>query len=298
LSANAVLDSYRPKRYNHERFGRHQEVLVRCFIRAALLVVTSLAAAQQPSPSGIDVKSRMEEGIAAFRAHDYKRALSIFNEVTAADPNNIMAHNLAGNCSMDIRDFPAAIQSFQRALQIQPDQPQNLAGLVQSYAQAGMTKERDATLEHLHELSKAGRLPENFSYVFDSFAVGDRSVLVTEFPQLSGQFHFRYHFNVYDATGKFVSRVALESDDGDQIEWAKQHPKEAAAGGRMFSLDGYRSASGRFTHSGYKFYDDGEPPYDRVRADVEKILAGAIKPAGATTTASPPQPSPSQSPKP
>jgi hypothetical protein len=124
-------------------------------------------------------------------------------------------------------------------------------------------------------------------------------VLVTEFPQLSGQFHFRYHFNVYDATGKFVARVALESDDADQINWSKQHPKEAAAGDRQFSLDSYsQSVSGQFTHSFYKFYENGEPTYDLVRADVEKVLAGAVKPPAATTTTSPPQASPSQGPRP
>lgn len=270
---------------------------MRCFTCAALLVVTGLTFAQQPSPSGIDLKSKMEEGTAAFRAHDYKRALSIFNEVTAADPNNILAHNLAGNCSLETHDFPAAIQSFQHALQIQPDQPQNLAGLLRAYVQAGMIKERDAELQHVHELLNAHKLPENFSFIFDSFAAGDGLVLVTEFPQLYGHFHFRYVFNVYDATGKFLRRIALESDDIDQIDWAKQHPKEAAAGGRKFSLDGYsQNAASQLTHSLYKFYDDGEPPYDQVRADVQKVLAGASKPSATTTSA--PQPAPSPSPNP
>lgn len=162
-----------------------------------------------------------------------------------------------------------------------------------------MIKERDATLQHLRELSKTGRLPGNFSYVFDSFPVGNRSVLVTEFPQLSGQYHFRYHFNVYDTMGKFVSRVALESDDIDQVDWAKQHPKEAAAGGRKFSLDGYvQPAPGQFSHSLYKFYDDGEPSYDLVREDVQKVLAGESKAAARTTKGNPPQPSPSPRPQP
>ena len=267
------------------------------FIPAALLMIASLAAGQQSSQGGNDVKSKMAQGTEAFRAHDYKLALSIFNEVTVADPNNILAHNLAGNCSLETRDFPAAIQSFRRALQIQPDQPQNLAGLIRSYAQAGMIKERDATLEHLHELSKAGRLPGNFSYVFDSFAMGERSILVSEFPQLSGKFHFRYHFNVYDANGNLDSRVALESDDIDQVNWAKQHPVEAAAGTRKFSLDGYRFAPNQ-THSTYKFYDGGEPTYEQVRGDVQKILAGTGKPMSATTTSTPSQPSTSPSPQP
>lgn len=109
-------------------------------------------------------------------------------------------------------------------------------------------------------------------------------MLVTEFPHLSAQYHLRYQFNVYDASGKYVSRVALESDDIDQIDWAKQHAKEAAASGREFSLDGYsQSTKGQWIHSLYKFYD-GEPSYDRVCADVQKVLAGESKPAATTTT--------------
>jgi Flp pilus assembly protein TadD len=64
-------------------------VLVRPFISTALLMMTGLAAAQQPSPSTADVKSELEQGMSAFRAHDYKRALAILNEVTATDPNNV-----------------------------------------------------------------------------------------------------------------------------------------------------------------------------------------------------------------
>ena len=88
--------------------------------------MTVLAATQQPSPSTADVKSKLEQGMSAFCAHDYKRALAVLNEVTATDPNNILAHNLAGNCSMEPGDFAAAIHSFERALQVEPDQPQNL----------------------------------------------------------------------------------------------------------------------------------------------------------------------------
>jgi Tfp pilus assembly protein PilF len=53
--------------------------------------MTGLAAAQQSSPSTADVKSKLEQGMSAFRAHDYKRALAILNEVMATDPNNMLA---------------------------------------------------------------------------------------------------------------------------------------------------------------------------------------------------------------
>jgi len=91
------------------------EVLVRPFLCTTLLMMTGLPAAQQPSASTADVKSKLEQGMSAFRAHEYKRALAIFNKVTAFDPNNILAHNLAGNCSMESGDFAAAIHSFESA---------------------------------------------------------------------------------------------------------------------------------------------------------------------------------------
>ena len=243
---------------------------------AVLFLVVTVVAAQE---AVLDTKAKMDEANAAFQQRDYRHALDLYRDVTAADPQNILAHNLAGNCSLELGDFAAAAQSFQRALQIQPDQPQNLAGLVRAYAQAGLTADRDQVLQHLRDLSKAGKLPPNFSYVFDEFRSGDKKVLVTEFPELAGEFHFRYHFNVYDAGNRLVYRYALESDDVDQTYFAQKHPKEAKAGQRSFSLDGY----GPNTHATFKFYMDGEPAYADVRGDVEKSLAGSMKPGSQST---------------
>jgi hypothetical protein len=107
--------------------------------------------------------------------------------------------------------------------------------------------------------------------------VGEKKVLVVEFLNSTGKFHYRYHFNVVDAAGKTTSRIALESDDFDQPFWAKNRPQQAAAGQREFSLDGYGFSPQGYTHSTIRFYD-GEPPYDQVREEVRKILLGETKP--------------------
>jgi hypothetical protein len=71
--------------------------------------------------------------------------------------------------------------------------------------------------------------------------------------------------------------VTLESNDFDQPLWAKQHPKEAAAGMRMFSMDGYSepipgpNGTATQTHTTYGFFD-GRPSYDTVR---DKMIAVA-----------------------
>lgn len=41
-----------------------------------------------------------------------------------------------------------------------------------------------------------------------------------------------------NAQGQILLRITLESSDSDQGLFAQQHPKEAAAGLRLFSMDG------------------------------------------------------------
>ena len=65
----------------------------------------------------------------------------------------------------------------------------------------------------------------------------------------------------------------------DQVGFAKQHPDLAAQGKRSFSLDSYNAPTtlpdGKQTRTEalIKFYWDGEPTYETVRADVLKSLS-------------------------
>ena len=233
----------------------------------------------QVSTSNEDLKSKMTDATALFQKGDYAHALSIFYQVTAAEPANIVAHNMAGNCSLQLKDYPGAIASFKRALELQPGEWHNEAGLMQAYSLSGMTKERDSQREELRQLKTQNRLPQNFHFLVDSFEVGDKRVEVVEFyPDLAGGYHYRYWFNLLDSSGKQVYRIALESDDIDQVNFAKSHPKEAAAGQREFSMDGY----GSNTHSTYRFYD-GEPSFEQVREEAKQAFLGSMKASSSTT---------------
>ena len=84
-------------------------------------LVIGFAAVQETSTSRDSVSSatpkesidsRMRKATLAFQAGDCDKAIIIFREVIADDPTNILAHNLAGNCSLQLRDYPAAIDSF------------------------------------------------------------------------------------------------------------------------------------------------------------------------------------------
>ena len=85
---------------------------------------------------------------------------------------------------------------------------------------------------------------------------------------------------VYNAEGKQLQRITLESGDVDQTLWAKQHADLAAKGERMFSMDGYTEqppaqpgAPATQTHATYAFFD-GRPPYDLVRDRMLAIASG------------------------
>jgi tetratricopeptide (TPR) repeat protein len=248
-------------------------------VATAALPATSLEAAPQSSSTAsphavteaapADLNTLRRQGIDAFRQGDYARALRIFRQVIAADPSDIVAFNVAANSSLRLKDYPSAITSFKSALQLQPDEYHNVSGLMRAYTLAGIAPERDELRKRIAELEQSGKLPADFNYVFETFDAGDKKIEVAEFPTIQGFYGERYRFKIFNNAGKQIFCVTLESDAASQPTWAKEHPKEAAAGGRGFSLDGYASDS----HSTYGFYND-EPPYAQVREEVRQILTG------------------------
>ncbi len=253
----------------------------------ALNLLATFALALPPQSVGaaagsIDLNALRQQGMSAYQQGDNAGALVIFRRVIAADPTDIVAYNVAGNCSLHLKDYPAAIDSFRHALQLRPDEYHNLASLIHTYTLAGMAPERDELRKHILELAHAEKLPDTFNYVFDTFEVGGRKVEVAEFPKIQGYYGERYRFKVFSSIGKEVFCVTLESDALEQPAWAKQHPKEAAAGGRQFSLDGYASDA----HTNYGFYD-AEPSYEKVREEATQIIAGKKQPISRLSYPSP-----------
>ena len=239
----------------------------------AFTVALQEPAKSSPQAGGQETGQLIRQAVAAFQSNDCPSAIKLFRQVTASNPADIVAYNMSGNCSLRLKDYPAAIDAFKHALQIQADEWHNISGLIRSYTLAGMTQERDELQKHIADLERDGKLPGNFSYVFETFPVGDRQVEVSKYPKISGFYGERYRFNVYNKDGTLVFRVALESAELEQPNWAKEHKELAAAGGRRFSLDGY-SPEGHYT---YGFYD-GEPEYPKLREEVEQVLTGK-KPA-------------------
>ena len=267
------------------------------FVVSAVLCCAAIAGAQSAStgqsgqaapPAGAatslspELAAKMQQGGQAFQRGDFPSAIQLYREVLAAQPDNVVAHNMVGNSALRMKDFATAAASFKRALELMPDEPHNLSGLAETYGGGGMTAELDSLAEHIRSLKGTGKLPVNFCFVREVIRQPDQTIEVQEFPDKTSGYHFRYRFNMFDPQGRLVSRIALESDDIDQVSFAKEHPKEAAEGQRRFSLDSYKQNA----HGLIRFYD-GEPRYEDLKA---AVLTGAQKPVISTQYGAQPAP--------
>ena len=142
-----------------------------------------------------------------------------------------------------------------------------------------------AALRKLHALTTNtdSSFAKSHEFMLESNHAGDKTVQF--YPALLpwGPFNFAVVGRTYDAQENPGELLVLESDDGDQELFKKEHPKEAQAGLRSFSLDGYsipvKNGKGEEvqTHFTYGFFI-GEPSYEAVHAQMLAIIAGTQKP--------------------
>lgn len=250
-----------------------------------LTVPTQPAQPADPD-AGIDQQAEAKV-VASLEARRFSAALTGAQAILAANPASPKANKLVGVVLLDQQKPTGALPYFQKALQLAPNDPTIHGLLLQAYAESGDKAQRDqqrAILRGLHSDGKHPGFAKIPAYLIETIPVGDKVIQATEFYEPFGEFHFYYRFNIFDAKGHILSFIALESDDADQALYAQQHPKEAAAGQRRFSLDGYsRSADGHVSQALYTFFNS-EPSYDDLRALVVKLVQEGKEPMATATT--------------
>ncbi len=103
---------------------------------------------------------------------------------------------------------------------------------------------RDAGMAHMLDLHKRGLTPPHMQqYIVERiFYSSGKSLTIYTSLEPWGHYHVYNYAQIFDSAGHMELRVTVESDDTDQAFFAKEHPKEAAAGLRSFSLDGYKDS--------------------------------------------------------
>lgn len=249
---------------------------------------TSAPTAQLASgpDSGINVQDEARV-VSSLEARRFPAALSGAQAILSANPASPKANKLVGVVLLDEQKSTDALPYFQKALQLAPDDPTVHGLLLQAYAQSGDKIQRDQQRAILRGLHSDGKHPEFAkvpAYLIETIPVGDKVIQATEFYEPFGEYHFYYRFNIFDAKGHILSFIALESDDTDQVFYAQQHPKDAAAGQRRFSLDGYaKTPDGHVSQALYRFFD-GEPNYDQLRDLVVKLVQEGKAPTATAST--------------
>jgi tetratricopeptide (TPR) repeat protein len=229
-------------------------------------------------------------GKAALERKDYEAAKKFFKDYLDGNAGDIEATSDLGDAELGLKDYPAAAKQFKEVIAAKKDLWHAHQDLVLAYAGmqdwADFDRER-AVIKAARDQNAQG-LAGHDGDVIDVLQVADKTYTVRAFYKLYGHYNTRYVFLHFGADGKLSDYIQCESDDIDQVSFKQAHPKEAAAGERSFSLDTYAISEKGSSQGLIKFYSDGEPTYETVRADALKVLEGNVKPAA--TTQAPPKP--------
>jgi hypothetical protein len=187
---------------------------------------------------------------------------------------------------------------FRRALALQPHNPWPIRNaLIILEARLNQWAYFDRDLAALRSAKRNGMdhgLDDSTGFVIDEFDVGTGEVQAVIYPLQSGKYHTLYRFrlprdspialhaqpsNSATAAARcvdpdFQPHIDAESGDVDQAEFAKAHPDKAAKGDRSYMLDAFGSPC---VQGLVAFYPDGEPTYEKARADVIRLLTGPAK---------------------
>ena len=219
-----------------------------------------------------------------FSAGNYANALAIYKSLLAAHPGDPLFSKFAAESAINTGDTAYAIQTLQPIEAHNADDWQTATLLARAYAESGDKQHRDAEMLRLTGLHKRGITPPRLTqYIIEKIHAGDHIIMLFNSLEPWGNYKIQNYARVLDNDGHLSLLVTLETGDFDQPLFAKEHPKEAAAGARSFSLDAYKdtgtNSSGQKTQTHYTFkFFVGQPPYDVVRQDIIDVAAGKASP--------------------
>lgn len=270
------------------------------FMRMLALFLVAYAslhgAATQPE-SVQDLVSRLspeqkvlwDQSSQAFNAQQYAPALAAYKQLLEQLPGDAILSKFASEAAINLGDTNFALTTLKPLTTVNPDDWQAVSLMARACAESLDSACRDSNMAHLLDLHGRGITPRNLrQYMLERLKVGDNTLTILPSLEPVGFYKIYDLGRVFDAKGEIFMRITIESGDGDQSLFAKDHPKEAARGIRGFSLDGYRetgvNGNGQRTqtHFTYKFYV-GQPSYEVVRQAFLDVASGKATPMSSRT---------------
>jgi tetratricopeptide (TPR) repeat protein len=212
----------------------------------------------------------------ALAAKEYQQAEEMFNAYVHEHPGNIDGEEGVGDAELGLHEYEAAELEYRRVVAAQPEFWLAHKNLVIVEAALGRWEEFDrerAVLRGARQRGSRG-ISARESDVIDSFDVGGEHWIVREYYEPAGRSLTRYNFEYFGPDGRVREYVSLESAEAAQKalavggEVSIGDDTSAAASIKDFALNWYTGK----THGTVKRYPNGEPSYERVRADVMRWL--------------------------
>ena len=234
-------------------------------------------------------KQLFAQATGAFQAQRYTDALAAFKQLLSQLPGDPVLSKFASEAAINAADTGFALATLRPLAAADPDDWQTAALLTRACAESGDAACRDSGMAHLLDLHHRGVTPPRMQqYILEQIKAGENTLRILTSLEPWGAYKVYDLGQVSEREGKIFLRITLESSDGDQIEFAKEHPKEFAAGIRRFSLDAYRetglNSQGQRTQTHYTFrLLDGQPDYATVRDEFLKIANGKATPVSSRT---------------
>ena len=240
----------------------------------------------------------IQPGLLYLEHGNSKAAYESLQSVLTMYPDDLCLLRLTAGAAMGAGQDERAILLFQRALALYPHKPWPIRNAVIILeARLNRWADFDRDLAALRSAKKNGMdhgLDDSTGFVIDEFDAGMGKVQGVIYPLQLGRYHTLYRFLlpkgvpiVLPAQSSksaaasercvnpdFQPHMDIESGDVDQAAFAKEHPDKAAKGDRSYMLDAYGSECDQALVG---FYSDGEPSYEKARADVIQVLTSPAK---------------------
>ena len=229
-------------------------------------------------------KQQFDEAVKDYKGHQDLQAQVLFTQLRKDFPADAYLAKLASEPALNLGGNQFAVSVLKPVADANPDDWQAVSLLARAYAQSGDKAARDAAIARMLDLHKRGLTPEGFNqYIVERVSLDNGTVVIYTSIEPWSQYKVQNMGKIFQADGKLILTTTIESADFDQPGFAKQYPKEAAAGLRRFSLDGYKDTGVNSqnqktsTHYTFKFFV-GQPSYDTVRQEFLDIATGKTKP--------------------
>ena len=225
-----------------------------------------------------------------FDQGKFAEATPLFRELLTQEPGDPVLAKITAECAINGNDYSAAKRLIDPVLAANETDWQAHTLRARLAAQSGDKATRDVEIARITKLHEQGLIPgrlTQYPIERDSLPNGG-SILIFQSIYPWGNFKVHNYARIFDTDGKLLRRITLESADFDQPLFAKEHPAEALAGGRLFSYDGYQigptQPNGQHTetHATYGFVDK-EPTYDEMRTRFLQLATGGGQPASTNT---------------